>query len=107
MILRHYQSLGLLPEIITFVFLAVTVLTTAGVLWRIAARDPVVLVPNARGAGALQPAAPDEVYLRQFCTSFLMNWTSWNQHSYQFRKSQAISLMTPSVRVNTSTDGCR
>jgi hypothetical protein len=97
-ILRQYRSLGLLPEIITFVFLGVAVVAAGGVLWRISWRDPVMLVPNARGSGPLRPAAPDDAYLREFCTSFLMNWTSWNQHSYQFRKTQAISLMTPAVR---------
>ena len=55
MILRHYRSLGLLPEIITFVFLVVAVVTVGGVLWRISWRDPVVLVPNARGSGPLRP----------------------------------------------------
>ncbi len=98
MILRQYRSLGLLPEIITFVFLVVAVVTATGVLWRIVWRDPVVLVPNARGSGPLRPATADDTYLRQFCTNFLINWTSWNQHSYQFRKTQAISLMTPAVR---------
>jgi hypothetical protein len=98
MILRQYQSLGLLPELIVFAFLLASVLTLAYSTFKINYRDPVIVVANATGAGPLQPAQADEAYIRSFAANFLANWATWNQYTYQYRKSVAIMMMTPSVR---------
>ncbi len=98
MILRQYQSLGLLPELITFVFLAAAVATLALVTLRVSWRTPVALVPNAIGAGALAPAYADDDYCRAFAANFLAHWATWNEHTFRHRANRAIELMTPAVR---------
>ena len=98
MILRQYRSLGLLPEIVVFAFILCSLLSFGYAAVRISWRDPVITVPNAIGAGALHPATADEAYIRAFAASFLGNWTTWNEYTYQYRKSIAISMMTASVR---------
>ncbi|HEX3133333.1 MAG TPA: TraE/TraK family type IV conjugative transfer system protein [Planctomycetota bacterium] len=98
MILRQYQSLGILPEIIVFAFLAASVMTLGYSVFKVSYRDPVIVVPNAIGAGPLLPASANDAYLTSFATNFLANWSTWNEYTYQYRRSIAISMMTPSVR---------
>ncbi|MBA3847495.1 MAG: hypothetical protein H0X45_12745 [Planctomycetes bacterium] len=98
MILRQYQSLGLLPELITFVFLAAAVATLALVALRVCWRTPVALVPNSIGAGELAPARADDDYCKAFAANFLAHWATWNEHTFRHRAHRAIELMTPTVR---------
>jgi hypothetical protein len=107
MIFRQYTTLGLLPAILVFLFLTASVTTLGYVLFKVSYRDPVIAVPEAVGVGHLQPAVADETYIRAFATNFLAQWATWNEYTYQRRRSLAIGMMTPVVRGTFAAQAAR
>ena len=98
MILRHYQSLGIFPELIVAITLFAIVITMSVVLYQVRSMPPAVLVPNAIGSSELKPVQSDEAYARAFSDLFLSNWCTWNIYTYKARRQSAINLLWPGVQ---------